>query len=104
MSKEITNKVANSKLKSIDLDSLIPVNERFVFDLKNWLKDELILIEKDFRKAVKNHDWQQYKGKFISIQCSNHAIIPDWAFMLISNSLKENKIENFIGSLEVMEP
>ena len=53
------------------------------------------IIEKDFRKAVKNHDWQQYKGKFISIQCSNHAIIPDWAFMLISNSLKENKIENF---------
>ena len=44
-------------LKSIDLDSLIPVNERVVFDLKNWLKDELILIEKDFRDAVKNHDW-----------------------------------------------
>ena len=103
MSKEITNKVANSKLKSIDLESLIPGNERIVFDLKNWLKDELILIEKDFRVAVKNHDWQQYKGKFVSIQCSNNAIIPDWAFMLISNSLKENRVENFIGSLEVME-
>ena len=76
MNKEIKNKVANSNLKSIDLDSLIPGNERVVFDLKNWLKDELILIEKDFRDAVKNHDWQQYKGKFVSIQCSNNAIVP----------------------------
>ena len=40
---------------------------------------------------------------FISIQCSNDAIIPDWAYMLISKSLKEYNIENFIGSLEVME-
>ena len=103
MSKEIKNKVANSNLKSIDLDSLIPGNERVVFDLKNWLKDELILIEKDFRDAVKNHDWQQYKGKFVSIQCSNNAIVPDWAFMLISSSLKENQVENFIGPLELME-
>ena len=103
MNKEIKNKVANSNLKSIDLDSLIPGNERVVFDLKNWLKDELILIEKDFRDAVKNHDWQQYKGKFVSIQCSNNAIVPDWAFMLISSSLKENQVENFIGPLELME-
>jgi len=103
MSKEITNKVANSNLKSIDLDSLIPGNERIVFDLKPWLKDGLILIEKDFRSSVKNHDWQQYKGKFVSIQCSNNAIIPDWAFMLISSSLKDNQVENFIGPLELME-
>ncbi len=103
MSKEITNKVANSNLKSIDLDSLIPGNERIVFDLKPWLKDGLILIEKDFRDSVKNHDWQQYKGKFVSIQCSNNAIIPDWAFMLISSSLKDNQVENFIGPLELME-
>jgi len=103
MNKEIINKVNNKKLQSINLDSLIPDNERIILDLKNWLKDELILIEKDFRDAVKNHDWKQYKDKFVSIQCSNNAIIPDWAFMLISSSLKENEIKNFIGSLELME-
>jgi len=103
MNKEIINKVNNSKLKSVDLDSLIPENERIILDLKTWLKDELILIEKDFRHAVKKHDWQQYKDKFVSIQCSNNAIIPDWAFILVSNELKENKIENFIGPLDVME-
>ena len=103
MTKEIKNKVANSKLKNIDLGTLIPANERIVFDLKYWLKDELILIEKDFRDAVKNHDWQQYQDKFVSIQCSNNAIVPDWAFMLISSSLNKKQIKNFIGSLELME-
>ena len=97
MKKEILNRVENSSLKTIDLDSLIPNNPRIIFDIKNWLKNDLILIEKDFRELVKNHNWDQYSGKFVSIQCSNDAIVPDWAYMLISKSLKELEIENFIG-------
>lgn len=103
MKKEILNKVAKSSLKTIDLDSLVPNNPRIIFDIKNWLKNDLILIEKDFRELVENHNWDQYFGKFVSIQCSNDAIIPDWAYMLISKSLKELEIKNFIGSLELME-
>ena len=103
MKRDPLNKVENSSLKTLDLDSLIPNDPREVFDIKNWLKDDLILIEKDFREFVKNHDWKQYQNKFVSIQCSNNAIIPDWAFMLISSSLKKYNIENFIGSLEIME-
>ncbi len=103
MKKEIVNKVANSSIKTIDLDSLIPKTPRVIFDIKKWLKNDLILIEKDFRELIKSHDWNQYLGKHVSIQCSNNAIIPDWAFMLVSKSLKELEIENFIGSLEIME-
>jgi hypothetical protein len=103
MKKEIVNKVENSSLKTIDLDLLIPKTPRVIFDIKNWLKNDLILIEKDFRELIKNHNWNQYLGKYVSIQCSNNAIIPDWAFLLVSKSLKELEIENFIGSLEIME-
>ena len=103
MKKEIINKVENSSLKTIDLDLLIPKTPRVIFDIKNWLKNDLILIEKDFRELIKNHNWNQYLGKYVSIQCSNNAIIPDWAFLLVSKSLKELEIENFIGSLYVME-
>ena len=103
MKKEIVNKVENSSLKTIDLDLLIPKTPRVIFDIKNWLKNDLILIEKDFRELIKNHNWNQYLGKYVSIQCSNNAIIPDWAFLLVSKSLKELEIENFIGSLDVME-
>lgn len=103
MKKEIINKVENSSLKTIDLDLLIPKTPRVIFDIKNWLVNDLILIEKDFRELIKNHNWNQYLGKYVSIQCSNNAIIPDWAFLLVSKSLKELEIENFIGSLEIME-
>ena len=103
MKKEIVNKVENSSLKTIDLDLLIPKTPRVIFDIKHWLKNDLILIEKDFRRLIKSHNWNQYLGKYVSIQCSNNAIIPDWAFMLVSKSLKELEIENFIGSLYVME-
>jgi len=103
MNKEIINKVENSSLKTIDLDLLIPKTPRVIFDIKNWLVNDLILIEKDFRELIKNHNWNQYLGKYVSIQCSNNAIIPDWAFLLVSKSLKELEIENFIGSLEIME-
>ena len=103
MKKEIINKVENSSLKTIDLDLLVPKTPRVIFDIKNWLVNDLILIEKDFRELIKNHNWNQYLGKYVSIQCSNNAIIPDWAFLLVSKSLKELEIENFIGSLDVME-
>jgi hypothetical protein len=103
MKKEIINKVENSSLKTIDLDLLIPKTPRVILDIKKWLKNDLILIEKDFRGLIKSHNWNQYLGKYVSIQCSNNAIIPDWAFMLVSKSLKELEIENFIGSLEIME-
>ena len=82
---------------------LIPKTPRVIFDIKKWLKNDLILIEKDFRGLIKSHNWNQYLGKYVSIQCSNNAIIPDWAFMLVSKSLRELEIENFIGSLEIME-
>ena len=71
MKRDPLNKAENSSLKTLDLDSLIPNDPREVFDIKNWLKDDLILIEKDFREFVKNHDWKQYQNKFVSIQCSN---------------------------------
>jgi len=37
MEEEIINKVANSKLKTIDLEELYPAGERIVFDITNWL-------------------------------------------------------------------
>ena len=46
MKKEIINKVENSSLKTIDLDLLVPKTPRVIFDIKNWLKNDLILIEK----------------------------------------------------------
>jgi hypothetical protein len=100
MSYEIKNRVAESSLVTIDFDEFINQEKIIVFDLKMWLKDELILIEKDFRNNVDNHNWKNYNDHLVLIQCSNNAIIPHWAYLLISSKLKENGIKNFIGSEE----
>ena len=100
MSNEIINRVAESSLITIDFNEFINQKKIIVFDLKMWLKDELILIEKDFRNNVNNHNWKEYNDHLVLIQCSNNAIIPHWAYLLISSKLKENEINNFIGSEE----
>lgn len=100
MSNEIINRVAESSLVTIDFNEFINQKKIIVFDLKMWLKDELILIEKDFRNNVNNHNWKEYNDHLVLIQCSNNAIIPHWAYLLISSKLKENGINNFIGSEE----
>ncbi|RZP09453.1 MAG: DUF2480 family protein [Flavobacteriales bacterium] len=100
MSFEIKNRVAESSLVTIDFDEFINKKKIIVFDIKIWLKDELILIEKVFRNNVNNHDWNDYNNHLVLIQCSNNAIIPHWAYLLISSKLKENGIKNFIGSEE----
>ena len=102
MSQEIINRVANSKLETIDLELFFPKIERVSFDIKPWLKDELFLLEKDFREKVKNFDWRKYENKAVYITCSNDAIIPDWAYMLISSQLNTHRIKNVVGSKEVL--
>ncbi len=88
MAEEIINKVAQSGLVSIDLEAFFPKGERRLFDLEPWLYEGLILREKDFREHVKNHDWQQYEGAHVAVFCSADAIVPLWAYMLISSKLQ----------------
>ena len=97
MEKEIINRISKSKLVSIDIDEILLDFEVVTFDLKKYLKNDLVLIEKDFRDVMKKYEWKQYVGKKISIICSNSAIVPDWAFMLVSSYLKKNKIDNYIA-------
>lgn len=85
---DIVNKVAKSSLISFDLKNYLQEGERVVFDLKNWLFQGMILREKDFRQAVKDHNWSAYEGKFVAVTCSVDAIVPTWAYMLIATKLE----------------
>ncbi|MGX5818188.1 DUF2480 family protein [Chitinophaga lutea] len=85
---EIVNKVAQSALTTIDLEQFYPAGETAVFDMKDHLFMELILKEKDFRAALQALDWEQYRGKNVAIVCTADAIIPIWAYMLVSAYLE----------------
>ena len=103
MEGEIVNRVANSKLKTIDLEDFYPAGERVVFDIAEWLFEGLILREKDFREQVKIHDWSQYENKHVALFCSTDAIIPSWAYLLLSVHLKDYANKVVVGDLELLE-
>jgi hypothetical protein len=103
MAEEIINRVTSSKLKVIDLEDYYPDGKRVLFDIKDWLLEGLVLREKDFRAFVAEHDWSQYQDCYIALYCSTDAIVPDWAYMLISIQLQEYSKLAIIGDLEQLE-
>ena len=98
--KPLINRVANSGIITINLEEFFPKEEVMVFDLKGFLFQEMILKEKDFRAALKEHNWSQYQDRAITIFCSVDAIIPTWAYMLVSSYLHGIANEIFQGSAE----
>lgn len=103
MAEEIINRVANSKLKTIDLEDFYPEGPRKLIDIKQWLLEGFVLREKDFRADLKAHDWSQYSGAYVALICSSDAIIPGWAYMLISTYLNPVAEKVVIGNLEILE-
>lgn len=87
LNKPLINKVAESGLITLNLEDYFPAGEIIDFDLKEYLFRGLILREKDFREAMKEHNWEQYKGKNIALFCSTDAIIPLWAYQLVAINL-----------------
>ena len=84
----IVNKVANSRLITLDLENFLDRKERVIYDIKDNLYEGLILKEKDFRTFIKQHEWEQYKDKNVSLICSAEAIVPTWAYMLLTSKLE----------------
>ncbi|OUR93211.1 hypothetical protein A9Q87_05870 [Flavobacteriales bacterium 34_180_T64] len=103
MSDEIINRVASSSLVVFDLEDYYPDGERILFDIKEWLYKGLVLREKEFRDQVKNHNWKQYQDTYVALMCSTDAIVPAWAFMLLSIQLEPYVKKSLIGTLETLE-
>ncbi len=103
MPDKIANRVANSSLKTIDLEDFYPSGKRTIIDIKPWLFNDFILKEKAFRNSLKNHDWSQYKNHHIALTCSSNAIIPSWAYMLITTYLTPFAKKTIVGTLQELE-
>ncbi len=100
---EIVNRVANSVLQVFDLEDYYPEGPRFSIDVSQWLYEGLVLREKDFREQLKNHNWEPYKDGFVALSCSTDAIVPAWAFMLITAYLESVAKNVFWGTIPQME-
>lgn len=85
MSDTLVNKIANSGLITLRPEEWVPSVVPGEIDLKDFLFMELILKEQDFREMLKKHDWSLYESKPLCVFCSVDAIIPSWAYMLITS-------------------
>jgi len=98
--KPLVNRVAQSGLVTINLENYFPAGEVVPFDLKDYLFKELLLKEKDFRAAMKAHEWDAYEGKVLAVFCSTDAIIPVWAYMLVAVHAAPHAADVFQGTAE----
>ncbi|PHR95773.1 MAG: hypothetical protein COA80_10010 [Leeuwenhoekiella sp.] len=100
---EIVNRVANSKLKTFNLEDLYPAGKREQIDISQWLTEGFILREKDFRDSLKNYDWSAYSDAYVALHCSTDAIVPAWAYMLVTTYLQPVAKKVVLGSLTDLE-
>ena len=103
MKDEIVNRVANSKLITLNLEDYYPEGKRILFDVKDWLYEGFVLREKEFRNKVSEFNWSQYENSYVALTCSTDAIIPAWAFILLSIHLQPYAKKICIGNLEALE-
>lgn len=103
MQNEIVNRVTQSTLELFDLEDYYPEGKRMLFDVKDFLHEGIILKEKDFRHQIENHDWKQYQDAFVAIDCSEDAIVPVWAFMLVASKLNTYAKKVYKGNLQALE-
>lgn len=95
---EIVNKVKDSGLIQLDLAQFKPKEQLIGLDIAPQLWEGLILKEKDFRDWIKNHDWTTYQSSAVYIYCDADAIIPVWAYMLITSKLSEQGVFSIVGT------
>ena len=100
MTKEIINKVANSNLVTIDLTDYAPKETITILDIKDFLFEGIFLKEKEFRTSLKEFDFSAYTNKTVALNCSTDAIVPMWAFMLITSYLNNIASEIHFGTKE----
>lgn len=100
---EIINRVANSTLEVFDLEDYYPSGIRTQIDISQWLFEGFLLKEKDFREALKNHDWTQYQNHFVAIDCSTDAIIPAWASILVATHVTPFAQKVILGTISELE-
>lgn len=103
MADEIINKVAKSGLITIDLEDWYAPGPRIVFDLKDNLWQGVALKEKEYRTFLKEHDWSTYQDAHVAVTCSADAIIPTWAYMLLTSYLEPVAASITFGTLEDVE-
>lgn len=100
---EIKNRIAESGLINFDISDLVPSEKRIGIDIKHFLFKGLVLKEKDFRKDIDQLDLSLYQNNYVYIFCSADAIVPLWAYFLVSARLSKVAKKVIFGNAAELE-
>lgn len=100
---EIINRVEKSGLITLSLEDYYPKGERKTLDIAPFLYEGIMLRETFFRGQLASHDWEQYRGTYVNVICSEDTIIPQWAYMLLGSSLAGIAQKVVFGTPEMLE-
>jgi hypothetical protein len=96
----LVNRVSVSGLVTLNLEDHYPRVGIAELDLQQLLVGGLMLREKDLREFVRSHDWSQYQDKVVALHCTADAIIPTWAYMLVTVALQPVARKVIFGNRE----
>lgn len=100
---EIVNRVAKSGLVQLDMADFFPTHDIVEYDIAQNLWQGIALKEKDFREFIKTNDWAKYKNVHVGLTCSADAIVPSWAYMLLSSALQDFAVSIHFGTKSEVE-
>lgn len=107
---EINNKVASSGLVEINLEEFYDPTEKIAVDMKDFLSvvnlpdgDAYLLKEKLFREKISQLKLDSYQDKIVHLFCSVDAIIPTWAYMLLTISISQIAKRVLFGKKDLVE-
>lgn len=103
MSKEIVNRVANSRLQVIDLEELFVDGPRTLLPITDFLDDGILLREQSFRERLNSHDWTSYKNQFVAVHCPDNVLVPQWATLLLVRYLNPVAKTVVVGTIDDLE-
>jgi hypothetical protein len=99
----IVNRVANSPLKTFDLETLYTEGSRIALDIAQWFEDGEILRESAFRNALKAADLEGYKEHMWPCIAAADTILPQWTYSLVTTALAPIAETVIVGDLEQLE-
>ena len=89
MEEPIRNRVAESGLIQLQLSELIEI-DCVELDFTSMLHEGQVVIEKNFRTSIEVLNVASYAGKGVGLAVSDEAIIPDWAWMVLTAKLSDS--------------
>lgn len=102
LQKVFINKVEASGIITIDLLDYKPNIEIMVLDIKEHLFMGMIVKEKEFKESISEADFSIYKGKSVAVICSEDAIIPPWAYMMLIEKLHLHAVYIDLNNPEII--